>query len=191
MLVLLNGGLFAQGTRYGIKAGLNVANLKISLGGMSATSNDLYSFHAGFYSVIMTSEKFGFQPEFLYSAQGGAGSGGSGNFNLGYLTVPVMLRYDFTPGVNIQAGPQVGFLMNATVDGTDAKSGMNTVDFDLAFGLGVERPSGVSFTFRYIVGLSNTLSSATSSALQGLGFGGVTMTNQVIQLSLGMRLSKG
>lgn len=189
MLVLLSGGLFAQSTKFGIKAGLNIANLKATLGGTSATSPDIYSFHGGFYAIMMTSEKFGFQPEFIYSGQGGGDN--SGKFNLNYLNVPVMMRYDFAPGVNIQFGPQVGFLISATVNGQDAKSGFNSVDFGLGFGLGVDRPSGVTFGFRYVIGLSNTLSSATTSAASGLGISGLSMTNQVIQLSLGMRLSKG
>lgn len=180
----------AQKFQYGIKGGINLAKLKVSVTGMSATSDELFSFHAGFYGLIMTSEKFGIQPELLYSGQGASGSGGSGNFSLGYLTIPVMLRYEFTPGVTIQAGPQVGFLMSATVDGQDAKSGLNSTDFGLGFGLGVDRPSGVNFGFRYVIGLSNTLSDATTGALVGFGYPGVSMTNQVMQFSVGFRLSK-
>lgn len=188
--VLLWSGVAAQGFTYGIKGGLNLAKLKMSFGGLSASSEDLVSFHAGFYGVLMTSEKFGIQPEIVYSGQGGGGSGGSGNFNLGYINVPVMLRYTFTPGVSLQAGPQVGFLLSASVDGTDAKSAMNSVEFGVGFGLGVERPSGVNFAFRYNLGISNTLSSDVNTALAGLGLGSLTMTNQVIQFSLGFNLSK-
>lgn len=180
----------AQEFQYGIKGGINLAKLKVSVTGMSATTDELFSFHAGFYGLIMTSDKFGIQPELLYSGQGASGSGGSGNFSLGYLTIPVMLRYEFTPGVTIQAGPQVGFLMSATVDGQDAKSGLNSTDFGLGFGLGVDRPSGVNFGFRYVIGLSNTLSDATTGALVGFGYPGVSMTNQVMQFSVGFRLSK-
>ncbi len=135
----------------------------------------------------MTSETFGFQPEFLYSVQGGKSSGS--NFSLSYLNIPVMMRYTFSPGVSLQAGPQIGFLLAASVGGVDAKSGMNTVDFGAGFGLGVERPSGVNFTFRYNLGFSNTLSTATTSAISGIGLPGFTMTNQVIQFSLGFKLS--
>ncbi len=189
-LLLLSATADAQKSYYGIKAGLNIASLKLSFSGMSGSTNDLYSFHGGVYAVFMTSEKFGFQPELLYSAQGAAGSGGSGNFNLNYLTVPVMMRFTFTPGALIQFGPQVGFLMGASVDGQDAKSGMNSVDFGLGFGLGFERPSGVNFGFRYVLGLSNTLSSSTTSGLGQLGLSGITMTNQVIQLSVGYRFKR-
>jgi len=188
--MLAGSCVMAQNRYFGIKGGLNIAHVTISFGGLSASSNDLTSFHAGFYGVLMTSEKFGFQPELMYSAQGGGSSGGSGDFKLNYLSVPILMRYTFTPGVNIQAGPQVGFLMSATVDGMDAKSAMSDVDFGLCFGLGVERPSGVSFSFRYALGLSNTFNSTTSSAFNQLGFSNTTMTNRVIQLSLGFRLGK-
>ncbi len=40
ILVLLGGGLFAQSPKFGIKAGLNIANLKATAGGASATSPD-------------------------------------------------------------------------------------------------------------------------------------------------------
>ncbi len=190
LLGLFSSAAIAQKMTVGIKGGLNLASLKISAGGLSASSNDLFSFHGGFYGTIMNSEKFGFQPEFLYSAQGGKGSGGSGNFNLGYINIPVMMRYTFTPGVSLQAGPQLSFLLNATVDGTDIKSVMNTMDFGACFGLGVDMPSGVNFAFRYNIGFSNTLTSAATSGLSGLGFGNLTMTNQVIQFSLGVKLTK-
>lgn len=183
-------GATAQKFDFGLKAGMNIANLKISMGGLSATSDDLFSFHGGLYGVLWTSERLAIQPEFIYSAQGGASSGGGGNFDLGYLTIPVMLRYDFTPGVSIQAGPQVGFLMNASTDGTDVKSVMASPDFGLAFGLGVDRPSGISFTFRYVIGLTNTLTDEFNSIISGFGIPGITMTNQVMQFSLGYRLSK-
>ncbi len=188
MAVLMPAMVSAQDFSWGAKAGLNIAKLKMSVGTISASTDDLVSFHAGLYGKIKTSEKFFIQPEFIYSAQGGKGDGG--NFNMGYLNVPVMLAFVFTPGISLQAGPQVGFLMNATVDGADVKSEMNSVDFGAGFGLGVERPSGFSFSFRYNIGFSNTLSSALASSLAGLGFGTVSMTNQVMQFSVGYRLSK-
>jgi hypothetical protein len=188
MAVLVPAIVSAQDFSWGAKAGLNLAKLKMSIGTISASSDDLVSFHAGLYGKIKTSEKFFIQPEFIYSAQGGKGDGG--NFNMGYLNVPVMLAYVFTPGVSVHAGPQLGFLMSATVDGTDVKSEMNSVDFGAGFGLGVERPSGVSFSFRYNIGFTNTLSSASAASLAGLGFGTVSMTNQVMQFSVGYRLSK-
>ncbi len=189
-VVLAGSGVMAQENHFGIKAGANIAHVTFSFGALSASSNDLTSIHVGVYGVRMTSEKFGFQYEFLYSMQGGGDSGGSGDFKLNYLTIPVLMRYTFTPGVNIHAGPQVGFLMSATVSGMDAKSAMSDVDLGLCFGLGAERPSGVSFSFRYVLGLTNTFNSSTSAAFSQLGFSNTTMTNRVIQLSIGYRFSK-
>lgn len=188
MMVLMPAIVSAQEFTWGAKAGLNIAKLKVSFGSFSTSTDDLISFHGGLYGKLKTSEKFFIQPEFLYSGQGGKGDGGS--FSMGYLNVPVMLAFVFTPGVSLQAGPQIGFLMNATVDGTDVKSGMNSIDFGAGFGLGVERPSGVSFSFRYNIGFTNTLSSALASSLAGFGLGTLTMTNQVMQFSVGYRLSK-
>ena len=186
--VLLSGMAMGQNS-FGIKGGLNVAKLKLSVGSASGSSDDLLSFHAGFYATLMTSEKFGFQPEIYYSAQGGGGSGG--DFKMGYINVPVMMRFSLSDGISLQAGPQLSFLMNATVGGVDAKSAMNTVDFGAGFGLGLDRPSGVNFTFRYNIGFTNTLTPSATSQISGLGLGSISMTNQVIQFSLGFRLGGG
>lgn len=187
VVFLLPGIVSAQEFMWGAKAGLNLAKLNYSVGGYSGSSDDLFSFHAGFYGKLMTSEKFGIQPEFLFSGQGGGGD--AGDINLMYINIPAMASFMFTPGVSVQAGPQIGFLLSASANGTDVKSIMNSIDFGAGFGLVVERPNGLSFNFRYNIGFTNTLSSSAASSLLGLGIGMVTITNQVTQFSVGYRLS--
>jgi hypothetical protein len=63
---------FSQGVSGGIRAGMNVANLSSSVGsvpqGVSVTTADTNTkvgFQFGAYLKIMTSEKFGIQPELI------------------------------------------------------------------------------------------------------------------------------
>ena len=57
----------AQDTKVGIKAGSNQSTMNFSLSGVSKETDPRISFHAGFYATIMTSKKFGIQPELMYS----------------------------------------------------------------------------------------------------------------------------
>lgn len=186
-LVLIWSSASSQGVSVGLKAGLNLAKESFSFQGASINTDNLTSFHGGLYVTIMTSAKFGIQPELLYSGQGGSGSngkGGTSNLKLGYLNLPVMLRYNVTPMFSLQAGPQLGILLSATDDTGDIKSQFASTDFGGAFGAALDLPMGLNFTFRYITGFTGIYSPDTS-------FPGLTLTttNQVIQLSAGFKLS--
>ena len=66
------------------------------------------------------------------------------DFNLDYLTVPVMASWQFGNKRNwfLEFGPYVGFLLNAeeTRFGTDVTDSFNGTDFGLALGIGVKIP---------------------------------------------------
>lgn len=66
------------------------------------------------------------------------------DYNLNYLTVPVMANWHFGSNKNwfLEFGPYVGFLLNAeeTRFGTDVTDFFNTTDFGLALGIGVKIP---------------------------------------------------
>lgn len=175
-----------QGVSFGIKGGLNLAKISASvsatgLPSQNSTTDTYVSFTAGVFAVIKMSDKFGLQPELLYSGQGGD-QGGSIRF--GYLNVPVMFRFSPIPAFNLQAGPQLGILLTAETAGIDTKIVMNTTDFGLAFGLGYEFPIKVDVGFRYILGLSNIFKGDLSAAIPGLT---MTMNNQVMQFTIGYR----
>lgn len=168
---------YAQGVSFGIKAGLNFAKETVSISGVNANTDSKTAFHGGVYAKIMFSGKLGLQPELLYSAQGGQVSGASDDYT--YLNVPVLLRYNVAPLFNLHVGPQLGLLMSAKSGGTDIKSSMKSTDWGIAFGGGVELPIKLSFTLRYIAGLSDLQATSTS---------GTKWTQSVIQLSVGYKL---
>jgi hypothetical protein len=149
----------AQHVNIGIKAGLNLSNIK--------NSNDVKydmkpGLHAGLLGHIHVNKNFAVQPELLFSAQGAkyTTAGVVTKLNLNYLNVPVLLQYMFDNGFRFEAGPQVGLLLTAKADNgttkTDIKSNLKPVDVGLALGLGyIHVPSGFGVDARYNFGLSN------------------------------------
>lgn len=66
------------------------------------------------------------------------------NFNLNYLTIPVMANWHFGKKRQwyLNFGPYAAFLLNAeeTQGGLDLKDGFNSTDFGLEVGIGVKIP---------------------------------------------------
>ena len=188
LILAATSNLVSGQASIGIKAGINLAKLSTSVSApgfpsQNATSDTYVSFSAGVFGVIMMSDKFGIQPELLYSGQGGGS--GSGNFRLEYLNVPFMFRFSPTPELYFQAGPQLGILLGAVVSGIDIRDQLNTAEFGFGFGLGYEFPGKVDVGFRYVVGLTNIFKAdVSSSGIPGLA---VTMNNRLLQFTAGYR----
>ncbi len=75
-------------------------------------------------------------------------------FKVSYLAVPVLLKYRFTGGFYIEAGPQVSFKLSEDVPGNSVENFAK--DLDLAFdaGIGYHSPIGLGIGARYVAGLS-------------------------------------
>ena len=158
-LIFLTATVNAQHVNIGIKAGLNLYTIKTDNGTDFDTKP---GFNAGLIGHIHLSKQFAVQPELVYSAQGAKyNSGGvETKVNLGYINVPVMFQYMFDNGFRLQAGPQVGFLVNAKTEtgnvSTDIKDNINSIDFALGAGISYVHPaSGIGVDARYNLGLSN------------------------------------
>jgi hypothetical protein len=157
--VFATGAAKAQKVNLGIKGGLNVYNIN--------NDNNLeydtkLGAHGGLIGHIHFTRQFALQPEITYSAQGAkyTVAGVETKIKLGYINIPVMFQYMFNSGFRLEAGPQLGFLVNAksenNVTKTDIKNNMNTVDFGIGLGIGyVHAPSGFGVDARYNLGLSN------------------------------------
>lgn len=175
----------------GIKAGPNFANIDTE---SSATAN--YKNRAGFHGgafVLFKVAKIGIQPEVIFSQQGSKVEINSENFesNFSYVNIPVILKLYTIGGINLQAGPQFGFITNAeapiqeqlggpaTVQ--DVKDRMKSSDFTLALGLGWDLPFGLTVDARYNMGLSKIYDNAPSQQTEDA-------KNQVFQFSLGYKL---
>lgn len=168
----------------GIKAGVNFANQKVSADGFSITPDARTAFHAGVYVNIGLAEKMSIQPELLYNSVGSEWDGSE--IKVDYLSLPIMFKYNVAPIVNLQAGPQFGFVMSADAEGEDIKDLVKGTDLGFGLGAGVDLPMGLNFTARYIFGLSNIgedefFDGATDASLK----------NNVFQLSVGYRIFGG
>jgi hypothetical protein len=178
-LSLIAVGVNAQGISGGLKFGLNLANQTISSGELGFTASPSFrpTIHAGGYLTAMLTEKFGVQPEILYSGQGY--KQGSAVFKANYITVPVLLRYNFTDLFSIHAGPQIGILASAKADGEDVKDMLKGTDIGIAAGLGVDLPMGLNFGFRFVKGMTNIIDDDSED---------LKYKNYALQFSVGYKL---
>ncbi len=149
--------------------------------------------------------KLAIQPEVVFSQQGEtyAYTGSDYGTKLDYVNIPVMFKFYLVQGLNLQIGPQIGFLTKAigsvkdvstgaiTTD-QDVKSFMNSTDYSVAVGAGFDLPFGLNFTARYNIGMSdiNKYTGTTPPTNTQSWMGTSASKNQVFQFSLGYRLFK-
>lgn len=176
----------AQDVNFGAKAGVNFA----SITGDETDDLDMRtSLHVGVVAEIVISDKFSFQPELLYSAQGAKykETGDEETYKLDYLNLPLMAKFYVGEGFSLEAGPQIGFLLSAEVDweedgdsgSVDIKDEVKGIDFGINFGVGYKTESGLNFGARYNLGLADL---NDSEMLEG---GSFKWHNGVIQVSVG------
>lgn len=157
-VLLLSIFLFVTGVvanaqlKFGVKAGANISNVAVE------KSENKVGFNTGVFAQYKFA-KFAVQPEVLFSMQGAKFDGGKSELN--YINIPVMAQYYIIPGLAVEAGPQLGFLISAKdkVDGedfSDVKDFMNSTDFAINFGASYELPVlPVGVFARYSLGLSD------------------------------------
>ena len=156
----------AQVFKLGIKAGPNFANFT----GSDIQTKTRTSFHAGGAAEIGISKKFSFAPELLYTSQG-ADVEGVGDFNLDYISVPLLARiYIVEEKFSIDLGPQFSFLL----DGDDLATDVENEDYDFAVagGVTVNITKSLFAQARYVAGLTEASKEAE-------------VKNSVVQFSVG------
>ena len=166
----------AQHVNVGIKAGLNVYNINND---NNVEYDSKTGFHLGLIGHVHLAKQVAFQPEIVYSAQGARykTAGIESKLNLGYINVPLMIQYMFDNGFRLEAGPQVGFLVNAKTktgnNSVDIKNNFKSTDVALGLGIGyVHPPTGFGVDARYNLGLSNiNENSSPKSTNRGFQFG--------------------
>ena len=174
-------GVFAGAqVQFGVKAGLNLTTLTYS-GPASTEPAWKTSFNAGLLASVPLSSGFYLQPEIMYSGQGyeHAVANQSGHYELSYLNVPVLFRYQHESGLFAVTGPQIGFLLSADAEvggnKTDIKDQFQTTDFSWAFGLGYKFSKiGLGIDARYNLGITNLAKDSPDE----------TIKNSVFQLGL-------
>jgi Outer membrane protein beta-barrel domain len=155
----------AQHVNIGIKVGLNIYTINND---NNAKYDPKAGLNLGLIGHIHLTKQLAFQPEIVYSGQGAkfTTAGVETKINLDYINLPLLFQYMFDNGFRIQAGPQIGFLVNAKSktgsNATDIKNNLKTVDFGLGAGVGyVHPPTGFGVDARYNLGLSNINDNST------------------------------
>lgn len=160
-LLFLGTSAMAQ-TAFGVKGGLNLSEIKID--DPEASYNSKTGYHAGIF-VRSKFDKVAIQPELLLYTQRGdfSGPGYTGNEDFTYLTIPLMVKFYPVMGLNLQVGPQFGFLLDGertanTVFGTvkqDIKDQYESSDFAVSAGAGYDFSFGLSLDARYNIGVKD------------------------------------
>jgi hypothetical protein len=179
----------------GLKAGPNFANINTEASA-SENYNNRTGFHGGAFLLVKVT-KIGIQPEVIFSQQGSTVEINNENFesNFSYVNIPVIVKLYLAAGINLQAGPQFGFVTSAktpiqdqlnpnTYTVKDVKDKMNSSDITAALGLGWDLPFGLTVDARYNIGLSKIYKEAPSTNQTA------NAKNQVFQLSLGYKIFK-
>jgi hypothetical protein len=121
---------YAQESRFGIRAGLNLASIEVDEKGAPAYDNTI-GFHVGIIADIGINELFYFQPGLLFSAKGAeysnesyTSSGIRTEYELTasayYLEIPLMasVKMDINESLalRLNAGPYIGFGITGTIE---------------------------------------------------------------------------
>ena len=156
--------------KFGLKAGVNLANISNGETNINFTPGMKADFHLGAVANLHLGYKnegspvgtgmFGLQPELLYSRQGFVVDKEA--YSLNYLTLPVMIKCYVADGINIEAGPYISYLFgvspnttvidNAQIKLSDIKGGL---DAGVSIGVGYEMKMGLTAGARYMLGLSD------------------------------------
>jgi hypothetical protein len=179
-VVAISTSVFGQ-LSFGLKGGANFTNMKMSDGGGVNYDNTMNTgFMVGAFVGIGINEKLTFQPEVHYAQYGCKLNkeifGDSYKFAMNYISIPIMVKYSFG-AIILQAGPQIGFLLSAEVDGNDAIDllELKKNDYGINVGAGYQLEK-FGIEARYYLGMANLT-----------GFSGSELKNNGIQILLSYR----
>lgn len=145
--------------QFGIKGGVNLANLKYDNPSIQTESRT--GFHVGALAHIHLAPNWALQPEVTYSGQGAEYTAPvMGEDDIQYVNIPVQLQYMFANGLRLQTGPQLG--INTSAEFEPANGGpdspvpnVNNLDFSWSVGAGYLSRVGLGLDVRYNHGISN------------------------------------
>ncbi|WP_026463347.1 porin family protein [Adhaeribacter aquaticus] len=121
---------------FGIKGGLNFANIHGDHTGAYPELDGFTSFHFGTFAQFSLGSAFSLQPEVLYSQQGFK----TNNMlnRLDYINVPLLLGFRVLDNITIQAGPQASLLLTAKQGSTEINKQPHYNSFDYGLAGGIE-----------------------------------------------------
>ncbi len=196
----------AQGISWGFKGGVNMANVGVDEG--EELEDSRMGLALGGFMTIPFSTMFALQWEALYMQKGDAEEvdGGEVEVNLDYIEVPVLFTATFLPDASVHpfiyAGPAVAFNVGAEAElsgeddtgeelsfEVDLEDDVETIDFGIAVGGGVEFPVGgnaLGLEVRYTQGLMDV--NASDGDPEDFLEEDTELTNQVLSILASFRL---
>ena len=165
----------------GAKGGLNLSKFT---GNDAGDAKMKVGFNVGALAGYSITDMISVQAELQYSLQGAKYNAdsilASGNINLSYLNIPILIKYTHPSGFFAETGPQLGLLLSAKSKSggvtEDVKSSFKSTDFSWVFGLGFLTSANIGIDARYNLGLST---------LEKGGYGSTgTIKNSVIQVGI-------
>ena len=194
VLVLASIVVAKAQTSYGVKAGLNMAKVSMSGGGVSESTDSKASFYVTAFADIPVAMNLSVQPGVSLQGKGGkmalsdlGGSGGDVKMDLMFIEVPVNFVY-YIPTADIGsvflgAGPYAAFGLNAKSKGAGVEksgsfsdNGLNAFDAGINVLAGYKLTNGFLINLGYGLGLTNMvkdsgdLSSKNRVFSVGVGF---------------------
>lgn len=148
-------GAQAQMISYGIKGGLNIANV----GGSDAPESEARTgFHVGgflglSFLGIVAVEGGGYFSQKGYSA--GSGDGTEVVFN--YIDIPLVLKFSPLPLFHFYAGPQASLFLNGSIKDTEFEfeaDNFTSPDIAIVLGAGLNIPGGIRVSAGYDLGIT-------------------------------------
>jgi hypothetical protein len=169
ILVAITSGnkVLAQNTgtfkKLGFKAGINLSNIDFNRGFPAPTAPIPIVWKTGFTAGIILhvpiTTKLSVQPEYAYSKVLGEDKSSGISYSIDYLSMPVLLKYQFISRLAAEAGPQVDLLVGAhkELNGSNSSITKETEARNLGIVGGVEIKviKELRLDARYILGLSH------------------------------------
>jgi hypothetical protein len=171
----------------GVKGGANITKIN----SISFKDQFRYGYHIGGFAEIGLGDKFGLQPEVLFSQVSttvdsnykhvyqNVFNSNQSTVKLSYLSIPLLLNYKLLGNfLSLQAGPQYGILISQ--DKTLLQNGGEAFkkgDFSMVAGAQIKL-SAIRISGRYVVGLNNINDIDNQDKWKSQGF----------QVSLGLAL---
>lgn len=171
----------------GIKGGANITKVQ----GKAFRDEFRYGYHLGGFAEIGLGSRFAIQPEVLFNQyqtradssfknvyQGAVAFSDYKNIKLNYLSIPLLLNFKVGSLLTLQAGPQVGILIDGNKNlFQNGKEAFKTGDFSMVGGAQLNI-SALRLSGRYVVGLNNISEIGDQNKWKNQGF----------QLSVGFTL---
>ena len=152
-----------QEVGFGVKGGLNLSSLNLE--DPEASYDSRTGYHLGLF-LRGKFDKVAIQPELLlYTQEGDIESSvfGTAQESFSYLTIPVIVKFYPVGGLNLQIGPQFGFLLDGEREyDTFLASGSKDIteyydksDISVALGGGYDFGFGLGIDVRYNLGIKD------------------------------------